>query len=543
MLWLIVSLSLLLLILSLRAHYRRRPVSQGVGREIDTVTDNTSDFSWVGSQEADTSLAETHLKNMLRIAKTGCLRADRVLLYRCTGEFLSLSGGAGDIQIMERPTSFRLGEGLLGWIAKEKRIVSIPHLRRTESERETRDGLPTSILSLLSVPILEQDRLHGLLCAESGAASAFSQQEERLLQYVTEEIRLQWQGDMERQQMRRQAQIHSVLLGISKNLASGLDLSQRLSTTVELAKEIIDYDHCFILVMDEGGDGMTVKAVSGHNPDLLERSFSATNGLVSLIVRNRQPLFFSDADQRARKFFPDTCGFQITARSFLGLPMVVEDQAIGAIVFTSDQEGTFSSYKRDALGIVCNHVATSIAQAQVHARMSHLAVTDGLTGLSNHRRFRDRLVEEFVRSARHPGPFSLLLIDVDHFKQVNDHHGHPAGDALLKLIAATLIQQVRKIDVVARYGGEEFAVLLPMSDANQALLTAERIRKAVEALSLAWQGRAIQVTISIGIAGYPNDAVEGEALIASADRALYRSKETGRNQSTLSSSLPDQPIL
>jgi diguanylate cyclase (GGDEF)-like protein len=528
---LIFFLLLILLILNIKTLYRkRRGSNEADAREIPPRVENPA----VGECSFITTPVEVHFKNMLRIAKAGCPQADRVLFYLYEGDLLVKRGEEGHLPV-ERPSFIRLGEGLLGWIAKEKKTVSIANLHRTGYADET---LPASVLSLLTVPILEKEHLYGLLHAESPVAQSFSIREEELLQQIAGEMLVLLRDDLERQQMKQQAQVYSTLLEISKNLASRLDLSHRLSSTAASAKAIIAYDGCFIFLVDAEERQMTVKTVIGHDAVLSEHTFPLTGGLISLIVRNRQPLLFSDAEKKRRKFFPEACRIEISPRSFLGLPLIIEERVIGVLVFTSDREDAFSSYDRHVLSIMCNQVATSIAQAQVHAQMSQLAMTDGLTGLLNHRRFFDRLTEEFVRSARHPEPFSLLLIDVDHFKQVNDGHGHPAGDAVLKMVSETLMRQVRKIDVVARYGGEEFAILLPRSDANQALLTAERIRKAVEAISLLWQNKTIRATISIGIAEHPNDATDGAALIASADRALYGSKQDGRNRTTLYQAMP-----
>jgi diguanylate cyclase (GGDEF)-like protein len=530
-LWLIFFLLLILLILNIKALYRKwRGSNEADAREIHPRVENPA----AGEGTFITTPVEAHFENMLRIAKAGCPQADRIRFYQCEGDLLIKRGEVGSLPV-EKPSFIRPGEGLLGWIAKEKRTVSIANLHRTGYADET---LPTSVLSLLTVPILEKDSLYGLLCAESPVAQSFSIREEELLQQIAGEMLVLLRDDLERQQMKQQAQVYATLLEISKNLASRLDLSHRLSSTAASARAIIAYDGCFIFLVDAEERQMTVKTVVGYDAVLLEHTFPLTDGLISLIVRNRQPLLFSDAEKKRRKFFPDTCRIEIFPRSFLGLPLVIEERVIGAVVFTSDRENAFSSYDRHVLSIMCNQVATSIAQAQIHAQVSQLAITDGLTGLLNHRRFFDRLAEEFVRSARHPEPFSLLLIDIDHFKQVNDGHGHPAGDAVLKMVSETLMKQVRKIDVVARYGGEEFAILLPRSDANQALLTAERIRRAVEAISLPWQNKVIRATISIGIAEHPNDATDGAALIASADHALYGSKQEGRNRTTLYQAMP-----
>ena len=158
--------------------------------------------------------------------------------------------------------------------------------------------------------------------------------------------------------------------------------------------------------------------------------------------------------------------------------------------------------------------------------LQRLSVTDGLTGLVNHRTMMQRLKEETLRAERNKRPFAVIMADVDNFKAFNDTFGHPAGDDVLKRVAALLRESTRTIDCVARYGGEEFAVVLPETDGAGALEVAERMRTRVEAEP--FEQRAI--TLSIGIAEYPADADKSEMVIAVADAALYAAKRSGRNQ-------------
>ena len=158
--------------------------------------------------------------------------------------------------------------------------------------------------------------------------------------------------------------------------------------------------------------------------------------------------------------------------------------------------------------------------------LEKLSVTDGLTGLVNHRALMQRLADEATRSKRTERPFAVIMADVDHFKQYNDTFGHPAGDEVLKGIAAILKDATRTVDCVARYGGEEFAILLPETELDGAMEVAERIRASVE--SGKFTGR--QMTLSIGVAVFPKDAPDTAGIIKVADEALYVAKGAGRNQ-------------
>jgi diguanylate cyclase (GGDEF)-like protein len=165
------------------------------------------------------------------------------------------------------------------------------------------------------------------------------------------------------------------------------------------------------------------------------------------------------------------------------------------------------------------------------AEVQRLADSDPLTGLANRRRFAEALHLESRRSTRKGTPFGVLLLDVDHFKQVNDRHGHPAGDAVLKALASRVQGQLRDTDLLARHGGEEFVVLLPETDLPQTLRVAERVRRAVAGTPMPAGAQAIPVTVSLGAAVHPGGAgATAEALLAMADQALYRAKAGGRDR-------------
>ncbi|HYX90535.1 MAG TPA: diguanylate cyclase [Myxococcaceae bacterium] len=164
------------------------------------------------------------------------------------------------------------------------------------------------------------------------------------------------------------------------------------------------------------------------------------------------------------------------------------------------------------------------------AELHHLSITDHLTQVHNHRFFQDRLREEFRRAQRYDDPLSLVLLDIDHFKRVNDAHGHPTGDQVLREVANSIRGAIRDTDILARYGGEEFAVLLPKTHLAGALTVAERVWKGIGTLA-AGPGGTIRLTASLGVSGYPTRLVAtAEQLVRTSDEALYRAKSEGRNK-------------
>ena len=168
---------------------------------------------------------------------------------------------------------------------------------------------------------------------------------------------------------------------------------------------------------------------------------------------------------------------------------------------------------------------------EANSRLERLAVTDGLTGVFNHRRLQEQLQAELIRSERHKRPMGVLMVDVDFFKKVNDAMGHPAGDELLRRLAEVLGQDLRATDMIARYGGEEFAVILPETTKSEAMQVAERMRQAVESrVNTADTAWPTKITVSIGVATFPEDGKSSEQVLTAADQAMYVAKRAGRNR-------------
>ena len=157
------------------------------------------------------------------------------------------------------------------------------------------------------------------------------------------------------------------------------------------------------------------------------------------------------------------------AESLLVLPLVSADEAVGTLTLASRERHRFRKDVREMLGVIANQVATSLQNAMMYKKMETMATTDGLTGLTNHRTFQERFAQLLERSARHNHRAAMLLLDIDHFKKVNDTYGHPVGDEVLRQVAQVLGKAVRVIDIPARYGGEEFAIVLEATDLDGAL--------------------------------------------------------------------------
>jgi diguanylate cyclase (GGDEF)-like protein len=205
----------------------------------------------------------------------------------------------------------------------------------------------------------------------------------------------------------------------------------------------------------------------------------------------------------------------------------------------------FTQSERKLFAYLAGQAAVSIENVDLHELVQRQAVTDELTGLSNHRRFQELITQEVERSKRFGQDLGLVMLDIDHFKAVNDTYGHQQGDVVLREVARVLRESSREIDEPARYGGEELVVALPQTDLDGAYLFAERVRSALGTLRVPRvddDGGHLRVTASFGAAAIPGAGEDKDALIAAADAALYRAKRAGRNRTVRPEKQPSKPL-
>jgi diguanylate cyclase (GGDEF)-like protein len=202
----------------------------------------------------------------------------------------------------------------------------------------------------------------------------------------------------------------------------------------------------------------------------------------------------------------------------------------GLLALFSDK-GTAGTGEERLTAALLRHSFVVMENTWLYRQIARMSATDGLTGLTNHRHFVENFKKEHARSSRYRQPYSILMVDIDHFKRVNDVYGHPVGDVVLREVSAILSEQCRNTDLPARYGGEEFILLLPGTAAGDAKIVAERIRQAVERKIFASPSPLVRTTVSIGISAYdPESPLGDREILLHADEALYAAKREGRNR-------------
>ncbi len=325
------------------------------------------------------------------------------------------------------------------------------------------------------------------------------------------------------------------LFRVGKAISSELDFKQLLNIILDTIIGEIGAESGSIMLLNEEDKYLTI-AVAKHLPeDVINNTrVFLGEGIVGKVAETGERIMIEDVEN-SEVFKKQKNEGVNRGGSLLSVPLKVKDKTLGTekvlgvINVSKSEAGAFRYHDLEFF----SGMATQAAIAIFNAKLYRLATTDSMTKLFLKGYFHHKLDEEIIRSKRYKNPVSVIMMDIDHFKNFNDTYGHQVGDEVLKTVAAIMEDSVRAIDTVARYGGEEFVVICPEMDADHALHPAERIRSMVEYHDFRINEKKVPITISLGIASYPTDAVTRKDLIRRADEALYASKEQGRNRASV----------
>jgi len=309
-----------------------------------------------------------------------------------------------------------------------------------------------------------------------------------------------------------------------------------LGTIVREAARILEAPICMISLLQHGE--MVFK--QSHNaPPALERlgRVASKDIFCGTVAESGTALVVNDVGDSDPKPGLELAR-QLNIGSYLGVPLKCPTGSLsGTLCLMSNTPSGFTDEDIEFLGVLAERAGTEIErESYVHElmdlkeRFEQLSTIDELTRMFNRRYIRERLEKEFSRAKRYGCEFTLIMLDIDHFKVINDEHGHVFGDLILKEVALVVKSSIRDVDVISRYGGEEFAIILPQTPEDKAMIAAERIRKNIDEHVFADERHAIRLTICIGISSYPAPSVStAQHLIDRADEALYKAKRQGPN--------------
>ena len=310
-----------------------------------------------------------------------------------------------------------------------------------------------------------------------------------------------------------------------------LSLEGISAVLVDRLSSVFSIDYFTLFLYDQDKRKLNLMC---HNHPEIESSFSiplSSSPIMEAAVLRGQ--YIREQDFSTSSYYRGADNPLFKKGYFVSIPLMIEKKIVGLLNINDVGQDSFDVGDLDFVLNLSEFIAMSISNAVLYEQTNKLAVTDGLTGISNRQSVEKSLQIEFERSKRYNSPLSLILLDVDHFKGVNDTYGHQKGDEILIAFASLLKKACRANDIAARYGGEEFVMVLPQSNAQGAFKIAERVREEMMKISFTGNESNFAVTVSCGVSEFNKDYESIKKLITVADQALYEAKNGGRNKTIL----------
>jgi diguanylate cyclase (GGDEF)-like protein len=411
-----------------------------------------------------------------------------------------------------------VGKGITGAALEQKRPIYCRDI--SQDPRYIPSGISTG--SELAIPLMVKDEVLGVLDSQSERTDAFDQEVIDLLTIFSAQASLALQNARLHSLERSRALQLEAINSIAQQMTIVLDLEELLTKVCSLISKTLDIEHVSVLLKED--THLVLRAHEGRLTPLLSKQ-----GRIPLGVGPWNRILIGDkvVIENGIGHSPGSSGLFQETNSRMCIGLVSFGVTLGVLVLESARDHAFNSLSQRTLESMADICATAIQNAQHVERVRQLAYLDGLTGIFNRRFFEMRIAEEIERAKRFNANLSILMVDIDQFKRLNDEFGHLLGDEVLRQVSSIFSDHLRKIDVVCRYGGEEFAVLLPETNAQSALQVAEKLRRLVE--NWPFPGVARPITVSAGTATFPENGGIRDDLVKAADAALYAAKQAGRN--------------
>jgi len=418
-----------------------------------------------------------------------------------------------------------LGQGVTGRVASTGQPWRVPDVTREPAYRD----VDPDMRSELCVPLKAGERIIGVINAESRHPDAFSEADERLMTTLAGQLATAIEKVRLLEAERQRAREAETLRQAGAVVAATLQQDEAIARILQELARVVPHDSASVQLLHEGW----LEIVGGRGwPDpaaVVGLRFPVPSDAApnTAVIQQRRPHILADAPTVYAAFREEPHSH---IRSWLGVPLIVGDRVIGMLAVDSAQPNHFTPDHARLAAAFADQVAIAIENARLFDEVQQLAITDSLTGLYNRRHFFELAALEFDRARRYQRPLSALMLDIDHFKQVNDTYGHTIGDQVLRAVAERCRKHLRKFNVLGRYGGEEFVALLPETEPANARLVAERLRQGIADLPIDTERAVIAITISVGVGGLDEECLALECLLERADWALYAAKQAGRDR-------------
>jgi diguanylate cyclase (GGDEF)-like protein len=320
---------------------------------------------------------------------------------------------------------------------------------------------------------------------------------------------------------------------ILSTLSEQMDVERTLAVVKKLIRKNFPVAQYSLMLIGASGDKLVLRSHFGlPRKEAQNGCYNLDENIFGEALKRGQHIYVPNVQSAPVSYKYHSKNSDITG-AFLSLPLIAKSgRVVGVINLSRRRRNSFAAKEIDLLRKIAGQLGQVLDTISVYHQTRELSITDELTRVFNRRYFNQRFEREMQRAQRYHRPLALIMLDIDHFKVFNDTHGHLWGDAVLKQVAQTLEESLRKADILARFGGEEFVVLLPEIDKAHGQQVAEKLRRAIETTEFpkAKTQPLGRITVSLGLASFPEDAEGGSDLIHRADQGLYLAKSRGRNQ-------------
>jgi len=339
------------------------------------------------------------------------------------------------------------------------------------------------------------------------------------------------------EEIRRYTKQLEALFNIGATVSQTLNLGELLDSVLDTVLMVMGVEVGGIFLLDKQTSKLLLKTHRGMSPEFARRVevVSIGDGFIGKVAKLGKPILAEDVSADSKLSWMRKMGGGI--QSFAAVPIMAKEKILAVMGVGSRKHREFPDWEMLMVDTIANQIGMAIENAQLYEHALELAFTDGLTGLYNRRYIMEQIEREFIRAQRSKAPLSLIMVDLDELKAINDRFGHHEGDGFLKEVARIVKVNTRASDVAARWGGDEFMLLAPGTDSRSASKIAERIRAQVERYKIKVEGEEVGITVSAGIVSYPAHASVVEELLKKADEAMYNAKRGGKNQSSVFSQI------
>ncbi|MBF0432959.1 MAG: diguanylate cyclase [Fibrobacteria bacterium] len=501
------------------------------------------------SSETIASLKENSRKNLLDLEET----IDRTLLDALSVLRQAISAHTLSIFFPDRKEGYFLrvwvtdsdliipgahiapGQGLVGILFKDGTNRILEHDIVTSSVQLYYYSADEKVRSIAGVPIIVKGARRGAIVVDSLAQKAFNQETIALLENFAAVIgQFMYYGYVSYENSYQRDQLAALTI-YQRKFLENMSEDEIVVYIQQYIEQSLEADRIMLIARDrEDPSAAQVVFCTGVDERYFQDfKFSLSDtGLINLVFEKDQIISRSFSKMEKIPRLSPKERFTDGIKSLLAVPVRTDKGITHVMAVESMVNPWFSDHQKELLLTISRAAGFALARARLYKEKEEMALRDGLTGLINHKSFHEQFNKELLRAKRDDYPITVLMLDIDYFKKVNDTYGHPVGDVVLKEVSKIIGQALRAgSDTVARYGGEEFVCLLVNSDMEQSRDMAGRIRLAIEQKTFdVGGGEKLNVTISIGGAVYPHDAKHGKEVLEKADKSLYHAKNTGRNR-------------